>query len=160
MWIIASRTSGGHAIQAGGIQQLHLEKTLSGRTVEQNLVAIRLPNSRESNSTRTVQTEVDSAGPATTAQNPFGHAERAKLKLIVLTKGFVYELANILDVAKLRNSRKHSGVGSPIQAQKMREIDTSAQVRENGVSADKRSYRQNRKECFAREINKMSILHT
>lgn len=127
-------------LEARGVDELGLLNSLTAAIVEQDSIAVGLPNRREAYRSGTMKTEKDPAGLFGPHENAFGHLERVKLELIVVTKGFVDIIAQVFQGFNLLKAGQHWGRGLLIWHED--EEDTSSvTVGQYGWSADKNCYR-------------------
>jgi hypothetical protein len=126
---------------------LRFEKPLTGRVIEENSIVLRFPDCRELHRPRAVQAIVDSARLSPSQKKSLGHLESTELELIVVAKNLVYEVADVIQTAKLQNARNHLG-WDLLAVRENKKGRTFTLVRENGVSANRKCYRQIRTTPF------------
>jgi hypothetical protein len=111
---LAQTDSGGRIVQEWGFQQLGLQKPLALRTVEQNLVAVGLPNRGELSGSGAMQTKIDAATLLTANKNPLAQPKSPDLKLIMTANGCVDVFSKTLDTLNLLKTSQHCRQISPI----------------------------------------------
>jgi len=105
---------------------------------------VRFPDGRELGRSGAVKTEINPAGLPASNKDSFRHGKCSHLKLVMFTKSQLDVFTQTIDIGKLMKTSQHCWLRSPGWARSVSQGRTYAQVRGDGVNADKGDYRQNR----------------
>lgn len=87
--------------------QSGLQTSLAGRTVKDHGVAVSLPDGGQLDAAWTMQAEEQTAGSATSNQNPLGKPKSSWLEVVLLAQGEVNELSKVFQIVKRRAALLH-----------------------------------------------------
>jgi hypothetical protein len=94
-------------------EQLGFEESFAAGAIEEDLVAIGVPDGGKRRRPWAVQAKIRATGPATPQQDPLGYRKRSLLELVLSTDGGVDVFPKILNALSLLKTGHHYGLISP-----------------------------------------------